>query len=418
MSLLTQASLILTPNAYKAGKLYSVVPSSGNGDMTVARGTTATRVNSSGNIQTMAIDVPRLDYTGIACPNILLEPERINSVPNSTMTGASSAPSTFPTGWQPSPNGLTQTIVGVGIENGLTYIDVRNFGTATGGQLGIRTSQSNAIAAAQNQVWSGSVYVKIVAQPLPPTSYGFGLIERDINLAYLSGAIFTAFSNTILQRLSVTGTLSQPTTVYVQQDVNANIIIGNAYDFTIRIAGPQVELGAYTTSFIPTISSIVTRNFDNIFKTGIGSDILNPSEGTFYAEIAASANDLVQKVIQISDGSDLNLVMIAPYIFSNVIRFTIIGSGGTYVLNVTVTNIASFNKCLLKWGVGGLFVYVNGVKYILPLSSGSGSGIPTALTRLSFSQWWGGTPFYGKCKGLQVYKTALTDAQCFALTTL
>lgn len=51
MSLINQASLILTPNAVKESKLYSIVPSNGNGDMTVVRATTATRVNSEGLIE-------------------------------------------------------------------------------------------------------------------------------------------------------------------------------------------------------------------------------------------------------------------------------------------------------------------------------------------------------------------------------
>lgn len=48
MSLLDNASLLLTPNAYKEGKLYSVIPSNGNGDFTATRATTATRVDSAG----------------------------------------------------------------------------------------------------------------------------------------------------------------------------------------------------------------------------------------------------------------------------------------------------------------------------------------------------------------------------------
>ena len=51
MSLLDKASLVLTPNAYKESKLYSVIPSSGLGDMTVTRSTTATRVNEAGLIE-------------------------------------------------------------------------------------------------------------------------------------------------------------------------------------------------------------------------------------------------------------------------------------------------------------------------------------------------------------------------------
>jgi hypothetical protein len=51
MSLLDTASLIVTPNGYKEGTLYSVIPSDGSGDMSVVRATTATRVNSSGLVE-------------------------------------------------------------------------------------------------------------------------------------------------------------------------------------------------------------------------------------------------------------------------------------------------------------------------------------------------------------------------------
>jgi hypothetical protein len=51
MSLLDTASLIVTPNAYKEGKLYSVIPSDGSGDFTFTRATTATRVNSAGLVE-------------------------------------------------------------------------------------------------------------------------------------------------------------------------------------------------------------------------------------------------------------------------------------------------------------------------------------------------------------------------------
>ena len=51
MSLIDSASLIVTPNGYKEGKLYSVIPSDGSGDMSVVRATTATRVNSAGLVE-------------------------------------------------------------------------------------------------------------------------------------------------------------------------------------------------------------------------------------------------------------------------------------------------------------------------------------------------------------------------------
>ena len=78
MSLLDKASLIVTPNGYKASKLYSIVPSNGAGDMDVTRATTATRVNPNGLIESVAIDVPRIDYLNSTCPSILLEPQKTN----------------------------------------------------------------------------------------------------------------------------------------------------------------------------------------------------------------------------------------------------------------------------------------------------------------------------------------------------
>jgi hypothetical protein len=51
MSLLTEASLVITPNAVEEGKLFSIIPTDGSGDLTVTRATTATRVNSDGLIE-------------------------------------------------------------------------------------------------------------------------------------------------------------------------------------------------------------------------------------------------------------------------------------------------------------------------------------------------------------------------------
>jgi hypothetical protein len=51
MSLLNEASFLVTPNGYKEDKLYAAIPTNGNGDMTVTRATKATRVNEAGLIE-------------------------------------------------------------------------------------------------------------------------------------------------------------------------------------------------------------------------------------------------------------------------------------------------------------------------------------------------------------------------------
>ena len=73
------ASLIITPNGVKAGKLYALK----GDDLNVVRATSATRVNASGLIELVGANVPRLDYSNGSCPSILVEPQRTNILLNS-----------------------------------------------------------------------------------------------------------------------------------------------------------------------------------------------------------------------------------------------------------------------------------------------------------------------------------------------
>ena len=76
-SLLSSASLVLAPSSYKATKLYSALPESGVGDFTVSRNSIATRVNKSGLIETVGVNVPRIDYSD-GTPSLLVEPQSTN----------------------------------------------------------------------------------------------------------------------------------------------------------------------------------------------------------------------------------------------------------------------------------------------------------------------------------------------------
>ena len=150
MSLLTQASLVLTPTSYKANKLYSVVPSSGNGDLTTTRATTATRVNSSGLVENVATGIPRVDYTG-GVSNILLEPQRTNRLLNSatvvtqtiTTTAVDNTLSFYGTGTITLSGTFSGSLVGTGTANrvSLTFTPTAGSlvltvsGTCTNGQL-------------------------------------------------------------------------------------------------------------------------------------------------------------------------------------------------------------------------------------------------------------------------------------------
>ena len=76
-------SLAMIPSGYKAGTLYSVLPTDGISDFTVDRNSIATRVNEQGLIEEVAVNVPRLDYSDGGCPVLLTEPQSTNLYLNS-----------------------------------------------------------------------------------------------------------------------------------------------------------------------------------------------------------------------------------------------------------------------------------------------------------------------------------------------
>jgi hypothetical protein len=60
---------------------------------------------------------------------------------------------------------------------------------------------------------------------------------------------------------------------------------GNAIDITLRIAAPQLEQGAFATSYIPTTDAAATRAADSAVVTPISS-FYNGTEGTIFNEFS------------------------------------------------------------------------------------------------------------------------------------
>jgi hypothetical protein len=89
MSLLNSASLVVTPNGYKEGTLYSVIPNTTLGDMTVVRATTATRVNADGLIELVPYNLLRYSeqFDNAAWSKIALTvTSNATTAPNGTLT--------------------------------------------------------------------------------------------------------------------------------------------------------------------------------------------------------------------------------------------------------------------------------------------------------------------------------------------
>lgn len=141
MSNFNNASLIVTPNAFKAGKLYSLK----GADLDVVRATNATRVNASGSIVVEGNNIPRLDYTNASCPSILVEPQRTNLVfPSAiattqtrSVTAVAHTLSFYGTGSVTLSGVATGTLNGTGANNRVTLTF-----TPTAGNLTLTVSGS------------------------------------------------------------------------------------------------------------------------------------------------------------------------------------------------------------------------------------------------------------------------------------
>jgi hypothetical protein len=397
MSLLTQASLVLTPNAYKANKLYSIIPSSGNGDMTTTRATTATRINSSGLVENVATGIPRVDYTsGVA--NILLEPQRTNTILNSVWAGGGATPTSFTKSFL----GTTTPITSVKNPNVTAY----NFnGTSIRGYF--YQTQPFTI----NNVYALSVYVENVTITQSIISI-IGIANGTGTSVYYKNNVAISSSTNIESGNTYTIVFTATATTTISEvrfglGVNGGTPTG---DFTLSM--PQLEVGSYATSYIPTTTSTVTRNADLITLNNIyTNNFITSAGGTWFVEIDNNfslVRDAGSNGIFIGDNSNPNngfriraaTLSSEKLIIEKVISFT------SSLLYTTLTNRI---KVAIDWNGTTADIFVNGVKVVTATS------FPfLAMQLLSINAI--DVPKY--IRQIALFPTPLTDAECISLTTL
>jgi hypothetical protein len=410
-SLLQSASLLIIPSGYKAGVAYAELPANGNGDLTWSRNSVANRTQSDGNIGSVAANVARLSYMYGSCPALLLEPQRTNSIRNSTMQGASTSPSTFPTNWMFIGDGLTGTIVGIGTENGLPYVEIRMQGTATGINARLDFESQSQIVASNGQAWTNSFYYRRISGN--PDLVSLRIFERTSTGSYITENALNFTPNTTLLRYTQTYTLNGGATVArVQSGIRFTLTIGNTYDFTIRIAAPQMELGAYATTWIDTTNAAATRLADTFTRNNIYTNgLISASGGTWYVELRNNVGytrDTFTVGLFISDTTNItsNNINIRNG-GGGAVRLSInkVIAGVSTALYMTTTNTV---KLAIKWNGTSADIFENGVKVISATSF-----TPTIMENLGFNL--GQVPNF--IQAMALYPTPLSDSDCTTLTT-
>ena len=261
--------------------------------ITFTRASNATFFDASGTLQTAANDTPRFDHDPATAGNpsrgLLIEESRTNSIRNSQAGGAATGtPGTAPTNWSTSvasSTSLAREIVGTGTEAGLSYVDFKFSGTpTTNDQVYVVFEGNLQVVGVAGQTWTTSLYCKLSGGSL--TNIASVRIQQwyyndsNVFVGFTQAAAITPTSS--LQRFQHSGEVPAGAT-RVRPHIIATYTNGNPIDLTLRIAAPQLEQGAFATSYIPTTTAAATRAADSAVVTPISS-FYNQSEGTLFAE--------------------------------------------------------------------------------------------------------------------------------------
>ena len=418
-------NLALIPSGYKAQKVYSVLPTNGDGDFTFARTGSATRVNENGLIETVANDVPRLDYSDGGCPSLLLEPQRTNLITYSEDFSQSD--------WTKSNSSITSNSVisPNGILNGSTLTDntantihrlrdsvslsastdyslsiFAKKGTLSNIQLALINTANSNTASRVFDLENGALGENITSggtlSDSKITDYGNGWYRCEI-IAQL-GSTPNTYQITLATQSS--GNSSNVNQVTYDGDGNGNV----------HLWGAMLEQSSYPTSYIPTQGGVVTRLADECEQTP-PSGVIGQTELTIF----------YQGIVERLGGNDGHAITLSQSAdgtgSSRVLLYRSSSNGNMYVYIQDTT--AQFSTPLLansnpqindKYAIAikdnDLVVYCNGVKV-----SENNSGTIPATQYLILNKFSNEINHQNKIKEVKLYNTRLSNSELAALTS-
>ena len=405
------SSLLLVPSGYKSGVVYSEIPTDGDGDLTFTRASSATRVNSNGEIEVVGSGVPRLDYSQGSCPALLLEPQRTNLVTFSeqldnadwakTRTSISANATTSPDGTQnadllyPSVSGLDFAFQQRTATNGTTY------------------SQSIYVkAAGKNYCWMLYITGNVGAR--------FDLINGAVVNNPSGNAKIQSVGNGWF-RISDVGVSTSLVYVGVGSADSASTdnTTVNGTD-GIYAWGAQIEAGSYTTSYIPTTSASVTRLTDDVSLTSAAVSTIAPTSGvTMFIDFYLSQNQQTAR-FAVFDNAYSNYIFLGSQdLASNQsLRCDVRGGGVTFLSYAPSFTSVGRHKMAVKFLTSGIKVYLDGVEVA---SSGANAGFSASFQKIILGRDYplaAGAVSTSMTNSIMIFPTALSDSDCISLTTL
>lgn len=245
---------------------------------------------------------------------VLLEPYGTNACGNPTMAGGvAGAPGVLPTNWsETAGHGLARTIVAVGTEDGVPYIDVNYAGVSTATSLTLWTGSAASyvneagatIAVAAGQLWCASGFARQKKNTGNAVTGGFAVAGQLGTVADSNGAKPIPLSKRLRRGHSIRNLTGAPTGV--QMGYRFFFANGAAIDFTVRLALPQLEPQGFASSPIPVAGGRRMADYLTMTGTALTDRWAAGKLGTMYAEFVEPywiTDGTQRRSVQLSDTS-------------------------------------------------------------------------------------------------------------------
>jgi hypothetical protein len=390
-------------------------------DFTVDRDTVKYVLNSSGDIASVAIDTPAIEYnTDGTYKGLLVEPASTNICKQSeninTTWGTIGSTPTQST--EETPDGDTSNKY-------IKLIDDNGGGTGS-----VLVAQTIAVTAGTK--YTASVFLKadqlafafIRAEAYDVLTAGdqfFGLSGAGSlgTASNLDDSSIEAYPNG-WYRCSITWTQGASDTSFNLQIKVADSISNRTVDkdgtSSIFVWGAQVEASPIATSYIPTTTASVTRVKDDITQTS-ASSLIGQSEGTLYVEVDWKATSgATQILLSVNDGSANNRMQIYNTSGSELSMFA--EANGIPLTNQGQSSTAytGIQKIAFAYAEDDFELYRNGSS-ISSDTTGSLAALAT-MTDIDLGQYHNAfLQANMHIRAVALYKTRLTDDQLADLTS-
>jgi len=266
-------------------------------------GNTATVFNSSGCIETVNADTARFDYDPLTleCKGLLIEESRTNILTNSEDF------STWPT-----KTNVTIAVDQINAPTNTQVADKIEETAATGSHL---IFKNNSVVS--GTTYTCSVFLKkgerFKARLLTLSSLDYTEADFDLDLGTATGSGKITSAGNGWYRCSITTTANTTSAngrfyIYVLNDSGVASYAG-ILGYGIYVFGAQVEAGVFSTSYISTGATAVTRNPDVATITGTNfSDFWQASKGGAQVQAIPSTVSGIRPLVQYDDGTADNII--------------------------------------------------------------------------------------------------------------